>query len=217
MTFPNTPFESEDDEESESPSGGGSRIAIWLVILGLALIFIPLYLTSNTIQEGAVQLNDQLTEVAATLAFTPPPNPTLEHLNATLAVVRQQSSLMNSLQSTLVALHVDWPVIMAHLGTYNSARMSITGISQNGQTILVQGLADDENVVTTYAEMLRTSGLFKQVVVESINIQNLPTPTPTRTPLPESTAEATTEPDTAPRRTTVANFQVTITLLENRT
>ncbi len=194
MALPNVTPTQEENEDAASPRQ--SRLSVWLIILGLALLFVPLFLTSTTIQELTVTLDFERTVVAATLNYTPPPNPTVEALSATLLWVRQQGNTVESLQGTLAAMHINWPSVMAVLGAYDPAQLSILAITQNPDNILVKGQAVDQRVVSAYADMLRESGLFQQVDVGSITIEDVPTatPAPTAEGAPEATAEATAEP-----------------------
>jgi hypothetical protein len=213
MAFPNDPTQMEEENES-APPRSGSRLASWLIIFGLGLLFLPLYLITSTIKDTTAELQTELDSLQATLSFTPPPNPSEEALNGTLAYVRLQDDALQSLEGTLVGIHIDWPAVMAIVGAYDPAHMGITAVTQNGSTIVIGGQADNQSTVSAYAEMLRTSGRFGQVDVGSITIEVLPTPTPTptATPVPESTAEPTLEPTQVHEPESIANFEITVSI-----
>ncbi len=187
----NDPLET--GEESEAPStGGGSRFIVWIIIVALGLLFVPIYLIGSTITEGSTELQSTLDAAQATLAFTPPADPSEVAISATLDAVRQQSNTLSVLQSTLVALHINWPSVMSIIGNFDPSRMSLTGVAQTTpSTITISGQADDQNTVTAYADMLRKSGLFDPVSIGAINMQAAPTATPSPTPLPSPTPQAT--------------------------
>ncbi len=210
MAFPNnTPDTEEEDASSER---SGSRLTIWLVILGLGLLFLPLYLIANTIRESSVSLQADLDSVQATLAYTPPPNPSAEALVSTLGAVQRQNALLNSLQSTLVALHIDWPAVMAVIGNYDAAHMTLTAVTQTTTGVTIAGQADTQGIIANYADMLRQSGLFEQVSIGSITVQNIPTATPTKTPTPLPDSTTTPEPVVTQAVQSVDIFQITATI-----
>jgi len=204
--LPNDPIEL--DEGDDSPASGGSRMVYWLIILGLGLLFLPLYLIATTIKDSSAELQTELDGLQATLAFTPPANPSEEALTSTLVFVRLEMAALESLQGTLVGMHINWPSVMAVIAAYEPVHMVINAVTQTGIAITIGGQADDPSVVSTYAEMLRTSGLFEEVAVGLINIEILPTPTPT--PPTDAAAEATAEPTTIFEPQSVANFEITV-------
>lgn len=212
MALPNDKVEME--EGSEDAPRGGSRLTIWLILLGIGLLFIPLYLIGATIKEGGVQIQSTLDVVEATLAYTPPPNPTAEALSGTLVFMRQQSESLKGLQTTLLGVHINWPSVIANIAAYDPEHMSISSVTQTATSITIGGKAAAQSYVTAYADKLRASGLFDQVAVGSITIETLPTATPTRTPtpLPNTTATFTPEPTLMVEIQSFANFQITITM-----
>lgn len=206
--LPNDPVEI--DEGDEFPPSRGFRMVYWLIILGLGLLFLPLYLIATTIKDSGAELQMELDGLQATLAFTPPANPSEEALTSTLVFVRLEMAALESLQGTLVGMHINWPDVMAVIAAYDPAHMVMNAITQMGNTITIGGQANDPSVISTYAEMLRTSGLFEQVAVGSINIEILPTPTHTPTPPPDAAIEATIEPTAVFEPRSVANFEITV-------
>jgi Tfp pilus assembly protein PilN len=209
--LPYDPVETEG--EAESPPRG-SRLASWLIILGLGVLFLPLYLIASTIKDTSAQLQTELNQLQATLSFTPPPDPSEEALTSTLVYVRQENSALESLQGTLVAMHINWPSIMAVIAAHDPSLLRITAITQTATTITIGGQAHDPGVISAYADMLRASNLFGDVAVGSINIEILPTPTlpPTPTPLPNATQEATSEAAPTIEPQSVSNFEITVTV-----
>ncbi len=213
MAFPNDPTQMEEENDSPPPRSG-SRLALWLIIFGIGLLFLPLYLITTTIKDTSATLQMELDSVQATLSYTPPPNPSQEALNGTLAYVNLQNDALKSLEGTLVGIHIDWPSVMAVIGAYDPVHMGVTAVTQNGITIVIGGQADNQGTVSAYAEMLRASGQFSEVDVGSITIEILPTPTPTPTPtpVPESTAEPVVEPTRTFEPKSIANFLITVTI-----
>ena len=112
------PTDIEDNEaelqegEGEAPAGG-SKIVIWLVICGLAVLFLPLYVISTTVKSTNDKISSQLDDIQATLTAPPPINPVMTTLSAQFLDVQSQSKAMGSIRSTLMASHINWPTLMA--------------------------------------------------------------------------------------------------------
>jgi len=180
--------ERDDFEDNEEPtrSAGSSRIVLWLILLGLGILFVPVYLVGITIKESRGPLETELTQIQATLTITPQPNPTEQALTDNLIQVRSQIANLATVQSDLTAAHIDWPSVMAIISSYDPSRMAITGLAQVERAITVEGQANDQQAVMDYAELLRQSNQFQDVTIRSIALQPIPTATPERgaTPVP---------------------------------
>jgi Tfp pilus assembly protein PilN len=203
------PDEAELDEEAESEQPqGSSRLIQWLILIGLAVLFVPLYLASMTIKQDTASLQLQATDLAATLAGKPRPNPTESALNGTLVQLRAQFNALSVAQPTVAANRLDWPSVMAVIGSYDQTQLVLTNITQNGKTITLNGQSVDENAVMAYAQQLKDSKQFTRVTVQGIVIKPSPTvtpsatptstPSPTPSPLPSAVANATLPPINVP-------------------
>jgi Tfp pilus assembly protein PilN len=209
MVLPNDPSQPEDEAV---PEKGGSRLTIWLVILGLCLLFLPLYLIGQTIQESTTTQQSELDSIQATLSYTPPPDPSAEALTGTLVQIQRENGMLESLQSTLVAIHIDWPSVMAVIGSYDPTQMSLTAVTQTATGISITGQADSQSIIASYSDMLRQSGLFAQVSIGSITIQAVPTATPTQVPTAVPGSEVTPEAAVTQVAQSTAVFQITATI-----
>ncbi len=175
-----------ESNDETTGSTGSSRIVLWLILLGLGILFVPVYLVGATIKESKTPLETELTQIQATLAVTPHPNPTEQALTDNLVQIRGQISDLATLQADLLATHIDWPSVMAIISSYDQTRMTITSLSQTGRAITLDGRANDQQIVMDYAELLRQSNQFQDVTIRSIALQPIPTATPERdaTPVP---------------------------------
>jgi hypothetical protein len=207
----------EEIAEAESAPQPRSRMAVYLIIVGLALLFLPLFLIANTIKEEGTTLAAELANIQVTLAVTPLVDPTEHALSNELMSVRQQSASVESIQATLSVGHMDWPSLMAVISAYDDTVMSVLDVSQSELGIVITGQAVDQSVVMAYIDMLRGSGVFDPVALEELSLQSLPIPTATATPLPQPTVEGTAEGSLAPTEipftptpVVIANFRISL-------
>lgn len=145
-----------------------SRLIIWLVVLSLGLLFVPLYLISDSLRQENVRLQTEATLIQQTLAVSPQPNSTEAALTDTLMQIQAQKGALEAIQPTLIAEHIPWSEVMFMLGSYDPNQLSITALSQSGNQLAVQGQAADQSQVMAYVESLKKSDLFADVVVQSM-------------------------------------------------
>jgi hypothetical protein len=199
----------EGEGENEAPSGG-SKLVIWLVICGLAVLFLPIYVISTTVKSTNDKLSTELDSIQATLSATPPVDPMQQTLSAQYLDLQRQSKAVGSIRSTLMASHINWPTIMAAIGAYDTDQMAVNTVDQMATGIRISGRAKQEIVAMSYADMLRDTGLFDTVAVESINLQSVMiTVTPSSTALP--TAVATADPKQKVTATPVPTMEIKVT------
>lgn len=180
-------------QEGEAPARGSGKLVLWLIICGLGVLFLPLYVISTTVKTTNEELTTELTNIEATLTATPPVPAELQTLSADFANTQLQNQTVGSINSTLQDSYINWPTVMAALGAYDLGQMSLTSITQIDNGMRLTGRATREIVAMSYADMLRASGLFDNVAVESITLQSVfitATPTPTTT---APTVEATVD------------------------
>ena len=217
------PTDIEDDEEelqeqdSDAPVGN-SKIVLWLVMGGLAVLFLPLYVISTTVKSTNTKLTTQVENIQATLSSIPPVAPLQKTLSAQYLDTQTQSQAVGSIRSTLMASYINWPKIMAAIGAYNPNQLTVTNVDQIEAGIRITGRADQEIVAMAYADMLRASSLFQTVNVESINLQTVlitVTPSNTAIPVAEATPDANPSVTLTPLPTTeikVTDFIISVTI-----
>jgi len=168
-------IDDEDDVAAPEQPGGASRLIRWLIVFGLALLFMPLYLISTTIKEDTVPLKTTLVSLQQTLASTPRPNQSEQNLKATLVQAQKQAIELENSRPTLVANHFDWPAAIMVIGNYDQAVLAITSIVQTETRITLNGQATDEATAMLYAQALRESSQFQRVTVQTITLKAAPT------------------------------------------
>ena len=160
----------------------------WMGVLGLVILFIPLYLTANTLDNEVVRLESELFPRQTAAAAAPGLPPEAAPLVVTLTAVHSQTNQIDTILPTLVADNVDWPGALAAVNNVDGSQIQITGLEQSGGQLLIRGRAASDDAVTAYTRQLEGSGKFVAVEVQSIVQAPEPflSPTPT-VPLPTAT------------------------------
>lgn len=196
-----------DDEAEVSPAPRASRLVVWLIIVSLGALFLPLYLVSTSIKEENAQFEVTLTAVQATLAYTPPPPESETTLQETLLQVRGQINALEPIAADLTAAHLDWLNALAVISRYDRERITLSGIAQTENRLVLTGLAVSENDVLAYFHVLDDAELFNRVIVQSITLQEAPTPNqPTAKPVVRDAAATETPAER------VAEFSILVEL-----
>lgn len=190
----NRPFDLDDLEALEedlldgegldeaNQSGLALPTILWLGVLGLAVLFLPLYLTSSTLNSEVVRLEAEMAPLQTAMASTPAPLPEEEGLFATLTAVSSQTDQIEAILPTLAANNIDWPAALAVINNVDGSVLQLTSLEQSGNQLIIRGRAMNDEVVTNYTRQLETSGQFAEVDVQSIikvaDSFLSPTPTP---------------------------------------
>ncbi len=175
-------------------------MTLWLGVLGLAILFIPLYLMANSLGSEVAQLEADTIPLQTALASTPGPLPQAQELIVTLTAVHYQTDQMVAILPVLEAENVDWNAVMAVINDVDGSGVQLTGLEQSNGQLLIRGRAVNEGFVTEYAHRLETSGQFAQVVIQSMVAAAEPFFTPTPAP-PLPTATPSAIPTNTPRPT----------------
>jgi hypothetical protein len=206
------------DQEGEERSNPtvSRRVILWLVVASLAGLYLPGYLIFSAIRDQNLSLQGELAQIQGTLEGDQPLNPTVQALQDSLEQARDQLNAVQSVRSTLATSHINWPVTMAAIGSYDQSQMMLVGVTQTDNRIVLTGQADDESVVTTYTRRLEQSNLFSRVIVQSMTLNRVPTPTPVsttpgtgQTPTPLAGGETVLNPDF---RSTFVEFVIMVEL-----
>ncbi len=171
--------------ETEEPvqKGRSSRIIIWLLVLSLAGLFVPLFLSAAAIRQENADLQADMAHIQQTIDSQSQPDPEQQTMEQQLIDARDQYRSLEALETNLQNDHIDWPTVMAVISNFHQAEMMLTSLVQtDGRALLLRGQAPTEGVVMSYAGMLEESGQFSRVIVQSISLKTLPTPTPAPTP-----------------------------------
>ncbi len=155
--------------------------AIWLAVLGVSLLFAPVFLAARTLQQDNAGLEIALGNAQTAAASEPTLPPEAQNLQATLAQVRAQINLLAPVQQQLAAEHVNWPEIMTVISDHDDTQVALTGLTQTENRLVITGRASNDTEVMLYAQALESSERFSRVVVQSITRLATPFANPTQT------------------------------------
>ncbi len=184
------------------PKGPSAEAIIrWLVVLGLAMFYLPLYLISAGIGREVAGLQCELEPLQAALTRVNTPGPQVVELKSTLDHVQASIGEIEAARPTIAASHYAWPAIMAAIGSYDPARLRLLSITQSGGEIALKGRTVGDSAVAAYAHALESSSLFDRVVVQSMKTVATPAPSPTGTPSTTPTPKPSATPEPSPTAT----------------
>lgn len=143
-----------------------SRLNSWLIFMGLLLLLAPLYLVTNTIKGDAANKRAELALLQQTMTGEPEVSEEEEDLNTQLIEMRQKSVMLGS--TNLATSSFNWPRISAVLANYDTVQLALTGVSQEGNQLMLAGNATSEMAVMEYTRHLENSGRFDRVSIQSI-------------------------------------------------
>ncbi len=188
------------------PTDGGGRpslhaVALWLAVSGLALFSLTLVLISRCIRTENASLRAELEPLQVALAQGGTPEPEVLALMNTLGEIEASAGAIETARPTIAAGHVDWPSIMATIGSYDPAQVALISIVQSGDEVALRGRAVGDAAVTGYVQALERSGLFARVSVQSLKTISTPFAPPEPTSGPTATPEPSPTPTITPSAT----------------
>ncbi len=167
-------------------------LILWLVVIGMAIFFLPLYLFALTIREDAKAIETEIASIRVSLTNVPTPPPDIASQLTPLAQAQRQINQLAQVYPTLVAPRSDLPAIMAAINNYNPNDITLTSVAWAGNRMTLTGRATRDDVVLGYVRNLEQSNLFNRVTLESAQV--VATITPTLTITPTATAPWTLTP-----------------------
>ena len=191
--------------EQEQPRRLSRRtITLWLVALSLVFFFVPLYFILTAVRSDAARLETNITAVQESLANPSTPVPENQELMDELAQVQGLASQIEGAYSSIETSHTDWPAVMAAIGNYDPAQITLDSVTQS-DSVTLKGRAIDDSVVVNYSRSLEETNLFSRVIVQSMRTIGTPFATQTitaaGTPGPTLTPTVTITPTVAPTPT----------------
>ena len=186
-------IEQELPENAPKPERLPLSFTLWLLVLGLTILFIPIYYVAVAIQNDVAQIEADLQPLEAAMTGEPGTSSGTGNLNQSLVDMREQVDQFTAVSPTLAAANINWPIVINAIRGYDSSQIALNDIVQTDSQIAISGRAVNDNVVVEYARGLETSGAFTRVVVQSIVLLDEPflTSTPTATSV-QSAAQTVT-------------------------
>jgi Tfp pilus assembly protein PilN len=209
MDSPNLLDLNDQGEQPQPQKISRTTIILWLLVLSLAAFFVPLFLLSNGIRGDVLRLEGDLQPISATLAVINTPPPEIQQLLEELTQAQGSADEIEQTYLSLMAGRADWPAVMAAIGDYDPARLTLTSLAQTDNRLTLNGRAIDDSAVVAYARDLEESQLFARVVIQSVSSVATPFATPqvtgtvapgtTLTPGASVTPTITSVPSPSPR------------------
>jgi Tfp pilus assembly protein PilN len=165
---------------------------LWLVVIGMAVFFLPFYLAALTIREDAKSMETEIASIRVSLTNVPTPEPEIASQLTPLAQTQRQVNQFNQIYPTLIAPHPDLPAAMVAINNYNPNEIALTSLTLADNRITLNGRATRDEIVLTYVHNLEQTNLFNRVVLQSAQV--VATITPTLTVPPTATAPWTLTP-----------------------
>ncbi len=157
------------ESSPEKPKKGNSgRLVVWLVAMSMAMLFVPLYLMSSTLQEDVIALETEYAQLSEALSLTPTPDAAAEDIRSNLLTLQSDTVLLTSTYDELANAGLDWFVVMDTLLQYERDAMLLTRVVQEEIGLLVEGTATNESAILRYVSTLRDAEVFNGVQVLSI-------------------------------------------------
>jgi Tfp pilus assembly protein PilN len=169
-------------EQYRPPRLSRRAIILLLVAAALAILILPLYFISGRIGSDIARLEGELQSAQDALASISTPQPEVQELMSTLAQIQQPVGELEAAYPSIVAGRTDWPAVLAAIGNYNPAELTLSSLTQADSRITLEGQAVDSLIVTAYADALEKSDLFSSVEVKSMSSVATPIATATSTP-----------------------------------
>lgn len=151
---------------------------IGLMAFSLLILLLALYLISTSVQNDIARSEANLASLQSQLIRLQTPAPAVQELLTTLSTTL---TLANKLEAARPTIGHQWPALIAVLGSYDPAAITLTALRQEGNRITLTGQAINDSSAVAYVNQLEESTLFTSVVLESIVLVT-PTPRPDAAP-----------------------------------
>lgn len=185
---------------------------IRVLSISLAVLLVPGYVVLRNAQARTKDLATELTQAQQTLRTIRTPDPTIVQLSDELSRTLRALEVMQVVSPTISAGRKDWARIFDPVLAYDGARIQLTELFQDKMDVSLKGYALSREDVQSYVTSLDRSGVFQQVIIQSMQDAVLPRPTGQATPgLTGTIAVLTPLPGLAtptPRRSPVDAYEI---------
>ena len=176
------------------------NIILWFIVLGLTILFIPLFLFSRSLNQEVAHLEGTVVPLETAVSSLPLDDNSSAIQELTL--LNEQIVQIDTLSPTLDAKQIIWSDVMQTVRTFDSSEISILSLAQAPGRLTIRGRATDESAITAYVQQLEQSGSFNRVIMQSILVVETPFVVESPTPLgPTATARPTNHPTAVLTRT----------------
>ncbi len=163
--------------------GAAAGVLFFLTILAFMLL--------RRTRGRVAELDHDLEVAQSTLGAVSTPPPTVVALNQELSRTLHALEVMEELSPTIAAGRRDWEGVFQAILSYDSERMRLAELYQDGSELTLAGVALNRDDVLAYAGRLERAEVFEEVVVESLESSDKSIEPITPTPSPTATATVT--------------------------
>lgn len=140
----------------------------WVIAIALFVLCVPTFIFQQYNRRRAGELSLQLSQAQSTLRALRTPGPTVVALSNELERKQRALEALQTLQPTLAMRRNDWPSIFETILSYDPQHIDVRELIQDVTDLRLGGLATSQDEVLNYANFLDRSGVFQQVIVQSI-------------------------------------------------
>ena len=175
---------------------------LWVIAGALFLLTLPAFLIGRSQRLQLRELTDELGRAQETLKIIRTPAPEVVALTEQLDHIEKALKDIDAIAPEL-ARRRDWPPTLGALLSFNRDRVRLTELFQDGDDLVLTGLALIQDDVLTYAGTLDRSGVFERVIIQSMQSVEQPfathVPAPTGAQLtPGASSDGTPSPSETP-------------------
>jgi len=163
---------------------------VWLVAIVLLVPLVPAFVLTLRNRAQAEQASDALSQGQQALAELATSVPEVVALTEELSRTLHALEVVQAVYPTIAAGERDWASVFEAILSRDAERIQVADLFQEEDDLRLIGYALTQEDVLAYKGDLERSGVFGQVMVQSMQSAALPTPVPTGTATPVITPTA---------------------------
>jgi len=154
------------------------RVVFGLLAFSLLTFALAFTLITASVRNDIALAETDLSALQDDLSRLSTPSAEVQALTVTLSNTRL---LADKLAAAAPPLGANWPAVIAVIDRYDPTLITLTSITQTDNRITLSGQAVNDLVVVDYEKMLKESGLFNDVILQSLK-RMTPTAAASETP-----------------------------------
>ncbi len=143
------------------------RVVFGLLVFSLLTFALALILIAASVRNDIGLAEANLNALQDDIIRLSTPSAEVQALTTTLSDTR---ALANQLEAAAPPVGANWPTVIAVIDRYDPAAITLISLIQTDNRITLSGQAINDAVVVDYEKLLRESGLFNSVVLQSLKL-----------------------------------------------
>jgi len=140
-------------------------VAFGLLAFGLLLFALAVALIAASVRNDIALSAANLSALQDEMLSLSTPSAEVQELTVTLSNTRV---LADQLAAAAPPLGANWPAVIAVIDRYDPAAITLTALTQTDNSITLSGQAVNDFAVVEYEKMLKESGVFANVILQSL-------------------------------------------------